>query len=60
MQQALDHAIETFGANDIEWYLSQAGLHPHQRASYPMLLGDGSAQLYTIEELGLPDWVDAA
>ena len=43
--QALTHAKDTYGENDIIWYTEQGGRRPHAAASYLVLYGDQSARL---------------
>lgn len=49
IEQAVAHAKDTYGENDLVWYTSQGGQRPHAAAAYTMLLGDASAQL-TVHE----------
>ncbi len=44
-QQALSHAMNTYGSNDIIWYLSQGGMRPHAATSYMLVYGDVNARL---------------
>lgn len=46
VQQALNHATEHYGVNDVIWYSSLSTKRPHALASYPLWVGDGSARLY--------------
>lgn len=45
IDQALDHAINAYGENDLIWYNAQGGQRPHAAASYSQLFGDRDAQL---------------
>lgn len=45
LQQALENAQETYGSDDLEWYLGQGGKRPHAAASYPILYGQADAKL---------------
>lgn len=58
IQESLEHAVATYGANDVQWYLSQGGLFPHVSAAYPVLGGNWSATLYPTEDVTIP--ADAA
>mgnify|MGYP000723173866 FL=1 len=49
IEQAVAHAKDTYGENDLVWYTSQGGQRPHAAAAYTMLLGDANAQL-TVHE----------
>ena len=40
IQQALQHAMELYGTDDIVWYTSRGGQNPHLAAAYPLLYGD--------------------
>lgn len=46
IRESLEHAVATYGSDDIEWYLSQGGLFPHRVAAYPVLGGNWDATLY--------------
>ncbi|MGN0708525.1 MAG: hypothetical protein ACI4JC_11080 [Faecalibacterium sp.] len=54
IQDALLHAMDTYGTDDLVWYYSQGGRRPHTAASYAMICGDPNAVLYEWEELALP------
>ena len=41
--QAVTHAKDTYGENDILWYTSQGGRRPHAAAAYLVLYGDPNA-----------------
>ena len=45
LEASLQHASDTYGANDLIWYTSQGGKRPHAAAAYPLLFGDFSATL---------------
>ena len=45
IEQALQHAKDTYGENDLVWYSSQGGRRPHAAAAYTLLFGDAQAQL---------------
>ena len=45
LEEALQHASDTYGANDLIWYTSQGGKRPHAAAAYPLLFGDFGATL---------------
>lgn len=46
VQQAVGHAMDHYGANDVVWYSSLSTKRPHALASYPLWVGDGAARLY--------------
>lgn len=48
IEQALGHAKDTYGADDLIWYREQGGRRPHAAASYAVLYGDGNASLGVI------------
>lgn len=50
LSEALEHARSTYGANDIEWYISRGGQRPHALPSQAVLYGDGTASLYTVPQ----------
>lgn len=43
--EALGHAKDTYGADDLVWYRAQGGRSPHAAASYAVLYGDSGARL---------------
>ena len=43
--QALAHAKETYGEDDLVWYYAQGGRRPHAAASYAVLYGSSQAAL---------------
>ena len=43
--EALDHAKENYGSDDVVWYLSQGGRRPHKWTSRALLYGDVNARL---------------
>ena len=45
LEASLQHASDTYGANDLIWYASQGGKRPHAAAAYPLLFGDFGATL---------------
>ena len=45
LEASLQHASDTYGANDLIWYTSQGGKRPHAAAAYPLLFGDFGATL---------------
>ncbi len=45
VQQAVDHAMDRYGVNDVIWYSSLSTKRPHALASYPLWVGDGGAYL---------------
>ena len=45
LEASLQHASDTYGANDLIWYTSQGGQRPHAAAAYPLLFGDFGATL---------------
>lgn len=45
LEASLQHASDTYGANDLIWYSSQGGKRPHAAAAYPLLFGDFGATL---------------
>ena len=45
LETSLQHASDTYGANDLIWYTSQGGKRPHAAAAYPLLFGDFGATL---------------
>ena len=45
LETSLQHASDTYGANDLIWYTSQGGQRPHAAAAYPLLFGDFGATL---------------
>lgn len=45
IEQSLNHAKSTYGANDLVWYRAQGGRRPHATAAYPLLYGDTRAKL---------------
>ena len=45
LEASLQHASDTYGANDLIWYTSQGGKRPHAAAAYPRLFGDFGATL---------------
>ena len=45
LEASLQHASDTYGANDLIWYTSQGGKRPHAAAAYPLLFGDFGAAL---------------
>lgn len=44
--QALEHAKNTYGADDLIWYHSKGGTRPHATASYAVLYGDENVGFY--------------
>ena len=49
VQDAVQHAMETYGTDDLVWYRAQGGKRPHAAAAYPLLRGDENAVLYDWE-----------
>ncbi len=49
--QAVEGATAEYGEDDVAWYLGAGGRRPHRWASYPLVLGDDTARLYTLVEL---------
>ena len=45
LEASLQHASDTYGANDLIWYTSQGGKRPHAAAAYPLLFDDFGATL---------------
>jgi hypothetical protein len=45
VQEALAHATERYGSDDVEWYSSLTTRVPHALASYPLYVGNGEALL---------------
>ena len=50
VEQAVQHAKDSYGDDDLVWYNSQGGKRPHAAAAYALLLGDGGAQLTAYTE----------
>ena len=48
---ALTHAKDTYGENDIIWYTEQGGRRPHAAPSYLVLYGDANARLNVPDDL---------
>lgn len=42
---ALEHAMETYGENDLVWYRAQGGRRPHTSAAYATVYGNADATL---------------
>ncbi len=42
---ALEHAMETYGENDLVWYRAQGGRRPHASAAYATVYGNADATL---------------
>ena len=45
LAEAVQHAQDTYGANDLVWYTAQGGKRPHAAASYLQLFGDVEVRL---------------
>lgn len=55
VQEAVQHAMNTYGADDLVWYNAQGGKRPHAAAAYAMICGDADAVLYALPEETLPE-----
>ena len=45
LQEAVQHSMDTYGADDLIWYNSQGGKRPHAAASYLQLFGNTEVRL---------------
>ena len=46
IQSALQHAMDTYGEDDLVWYRAQGGRRPHAAAAYPTIYGDSESKLH--------------
>lgn len=45
IERAVNHALETYGSDDLVWYNAQGGKRPHARAAYARIFGNHQARL---------------
>ena len=46
IQSALQHAMDTYGEDDLVWYRAQGGRRPHAAAAYPTIYGDSESKIH--------------
>ena len=45
LEEAVQHAQDTYGSDDLVWYNAQGGRRPHAAAAYLRLFGDAEVRL---------------
>ena len=45
LEQSLQHAMDTYGSDDLVWYNAQGGRRPHAQAAYARLFGNAGVRL---------------